>query len=165
MSDTIRNQLEVNEFVAGEKIAQGHMDKIYGDLGLITDRSKACQAFDCQITKEQKTYKIEEKFRQDDYGDFGVELFQCVMEPQLGWYYHVDADYINYVICDHWEPRYGYWVRWRTFKKWMINHLTYNKKPEVFVSPLGIGLSLNVAFTWALLTAEKIADRWEYTDG
>ena len=127
MSDTIRNQLEVDASVAGEKIAQGYMDKIYIKQGFTIDRSKACPAFDCQLTKGLKTHKVEEKFRQDDFGDFGVEIFQCIIKPQLGWYYHVDAEYINYVICDQWEPRYGYWVRWAKFKEWMVDHLAHNK--------------------------------------
>ena len=86
-----RNQEDINKFVAGEKIAQAWMNKEYPLLGYDIKDRKGQRGYDLILCKDEKLYKTEEKFRTIDYGDFLVEIFQCMIKQEWGWLYKTEV--------------------------------------------------------------------------
>lgn len=162
MSDSYYNRNEINESVSGEKKAQEIIDIFYISNSWMPDRSEACKGYDVKLTPNGSTYKVEEKFRKSKDGerkDFGIELLQRseTNPPQPGWFYTTQSNYIFYVGCTlDWTPTILYTVDWDKFKPWFLNeYLTYiNKTPTTFVSPKGIGLSINISIPWGLIPEE-----------
>jgi hypothetical protein len=143
------NREDVQVFVAGEKAAQGYMNGYYESQGLDIDRSIACKQYDLTVTYSDKTKMIEEKFRDTNYGDLLIEMFQCIEFVELGWFYHTTADYLNYVICNtDWKPYRLYSIKWNNFKPWLFGYLKMHPRPFTVLSPKGIGLSLNFSIRW-----------------
>jgi len=150
-----RDQEDIDAFVRGERIGQKFMDPYYISRGFTVDRSTSCHEYDVMIACNGREYKVEEKYRAQDYGDLLLELFQCLEEPQLGWIYHTRADTLNYIICDKdWQPEYFYCVTWRPFKKWLFDVIKHQSSIKTIVSPKGIGISLNMAIEWAIIPQE-----------
>ena len=154
--DNFYNPDEINESVSGEKKAQNYIDLFYTSNSWLPNRSGACKTYDLTLTPNGKETKIEEKFRKSKDGtryDFGVEILQRTEKnpPQLGWFYTTQSEYIFYVGCDlEWIPVNLYSVNWSKFKTWFLSeYLTHiNKTPETFISPKGIGLSINISIPW-----------------
>ena len=144
------NKEEVLGFVAGEKKAQEMMDKIYLSAGWNIDRSHACKKFDLYLYNNMYRARVEEKFRSADHDDLLIEFIQMIetRPPELGWYYYIEADYLNYIICDNWQPKKIYTLKWGSFTSWMLDYLKVTKFANAIFSPRGKGLTLNISINW-----------------
>lgn len=107
------------------------------------DRSTACRDYDFTFISKGKTYKVEEKFRTVNYGDFLIEIIQDVFDRNAGWYYETKADYIFYVV----EMKYIYIVRWDLFKHWLSKNWK-DANISARVSTKGYGLTINLSIKW-----------------
>ena len=158
----IRNQEEIDQFVEGEKLAQGYMDIEYHLRGYQIINRNGNRARDLLIAIDGQEYKVEEKFRSSDYGDFLVEILQCMITKEVGWFYKTKADILAYVICKDWKPYHFYLVDWRKFPQWFNGYLLQNKSPKCRISSRGIGLTLNLAISWGSIP-DNIYERFEAT--
>jgi len=153
--DRPHNEKELHEFLDGERIAQPYMDKEYPLLGYTIIDRYGNKKRDLIVSKNGDQYKFEEKFRQKDYGDFLVELIQCMIIYDRGWFYTTKADYISYVICnERWIPQKIYLVDFPEFKDWLFKYLAKKKSVKSRISPKGIGLTFNIAIPWVDIPRE-----------
>ena len=165
MIERPRDSQNYMDNTADEIESQVYMDTIYETWGFTVDRSKAGYHFDCELTRDDKHYIIEEKFRKDDWGDFGVEMSQCLVLNQSGWFYYVDCDRLNYVVVDEKnKPTRCYVVMWDDFRKWYLEvYLVENKHPYVFISNKGKGLTMSLSVPWDKM--KGLYKLWRNTNG
>lgn len=143
------NRSEILDFVAGEAIARGHIDTVYRALGYeIVDRNGTKQ-YDVILQRGEKRLWIEEKFRTQDRNDFLVEILQCIVTREPGWFYTTGASHISYVVCTRqWVPVRFYAVDFVRFKPWLFEFLETRFFVDALISPRGKGLSLNLCIKW-----------------
>lgn len=112
-------------------------------LSIIPDRTQACEVFDFTFYHKSNIFKVEEKFRKVDYGDFLIEIMQDIATCNHGWFYKTEADYIFYIV----DMKYLYSVKWNLFKSWFKdNFQTCDYK--ITVSNIGFGSSINMSIRW-----------------
>ena len=112
-------------------------------LSIIPDRTQACEVFYVTFEHKSQIYKVEEKFRKCDYGDFLIEIIQDIATCNHGWFYKTEADYIFYIV----DMKHLYIVKWSLFKSWFKdNFITCGYK--ISVSNIGFGSSINMSIKW-----------------
>lgn len=150
-----------------ERRMQVFMDKVYHSTGWGISRNSACKQFDCELTKNGKVYRVEEKFLfcEFDYKQGLIEIMQDLETADLGWFYHVVCDFLFWVYCPsdrHSPPRTAYVMKWAETKplilKWMVDNkwYKYNHCPENY------GLTLNYPVKWSDLDAEGVLETYHY---
>lgn len=159
-----RDSRQYQENTRTEITAQQYIDRFYVDRGYTVDRSVACIGFDCILRSGARTYKVEEKFRTSDFGDFAVEMTQCLVTRQSGWFYETTCTHLNYVILDDIQvPTHCYIVNWKKFKSWFLGDwLPHNKRQTVVISPKGNGLTENYTIRWSDIPP-SLWSRWDFT--
>ncbi len=157
MNKTIQPQQEY------EAARQKEVDPIYRSMGFIPDRSRACRVFDVELLKKgtDKKWKVEEKFRRKDWGEFGIEIMQDVFSENKGWYYKTNPDKVFHICPDNTI----YSVDWRNFKAWFRRDYQ-QLKLSAFASVKGFGLTVNIGIKWKDIPPElyKVIDK-SYTHG
>lgn len=146
-----RNNADVSTFVAGEQAARKLMLPHYPALGLTVINTNGNRERDivCQDADTGKPVKVEEKYRDTDYGDFAIEILHDMETGELGWYYKTRGDLLAYIVCDKsWTPQKVYLVNWTAFKEWWLQYLADLKRATGPISPRGIGLTLNLTIDW-----------------
>lgn len=152
-----RNQLEINQSVSGEKLARGYMLAYYAGYGLKVINTNGTREQDiiCLGVSTGRRYRVEEKYRRGDFGDFLIELFQDMNALDLGWYFKTRADLLAYIVCDSaWIPQRSYIVRFAKFKVWWMDYMAKHTHPAAIVSSKGIGVSLNLSVSWLCVPRE-----------
>ena len=150
-----RNPEEYRKYTERERVAQGHMDEYYKSLGCDVDRSGSSWTHDLVISKSDLIQRIEEKFRFDvSYPDIIVELIQSAEVGELGWFYHIEVDYLVYVFCRDGIPERAYRIKWRSFKDWFIVWLSKGKLRKAPVSSKGNGVTVNIAVPITMIPEE-----------
>jgi len=145
----IRNREEVLTFVDGERIARQYMNIEYELLDMKIIHRNDNKERDLVLEYKSNQYKTEEKFRDGDWRDLLVEILQCIITQEPGWFYTTKADLVSYVMCNSkWIPQRFYLVRWPEFKNWLYEYLSKNKFPKAIISPRGLGLTLNLSINW-----------------
>lgn len=150
--------------VATEKNAQYWMDIWYQHWGFeIIDRT-GNKKRDLVLKGKNNNFKVEEKYREKDWGDFLVEIIQDMVGNKPGWFYTETPNILNYIILDcEKKPKIAYWIQFNKFKNWFFNYLSENKHPRGVISPEGFGLTLNIAISWDFIP-EDICHRYEITN-
>lgn len=151
-----RNNDDVRTFVAGEQAARRLMLPHYPALGLTVIDTNGNRERDivCQDADTGKPVKVEEKYRDADFGDFLIEVVHDMATGDLGWYYKTRCDRLAYIICDNWVPIKVWLVYWSRFKEWWLQRLADDKHAPAKISPRGIGLTLNLTIDWKRVPPE-----------
>lgn len=130
-----------------ERACQPFMDADYRRRGHTILSREGTREYDAiLLLKGRREERIEEKFRDTDYGDLLIEIVQDVCTGDLGWFYHTRCDFLHYAICPRWQQLAYYWrLDWALFKEWFCDtHLTDRRFPKAQTSVLGYGLTLNI---------------------
>lgn len=142
----VRDSVKYKSNMDGEKHAQRYMDGVYLSMGYKTDRSKADWKHDCVIYNDDSKFRVEEKIRNKIYADVAIEPLQSLEIGELGWFYHIDVDYLHYVMClGGWVPSRFYQIDWPKFKPWFFEWLSRDKIVSSPISSKGNGITLNVS--------------------
>lgn len=138
-----------------EKIAQSYMDKWYRSFGYVIVNRTGTKQRDLILMKNNVEIRVEEKFREKDYGDLLIEIIQDVVSNNPGWFYSETFDRLSYVTVDNnYKPVQIYWIKFVKFKSWLFDYLTKKKRAEVVFSPLGYGLTMNLPISWQSIPKE-----------
>lgn len=128
--------------------AQGVMDAWYIQYGFEIVNRDGNKKRDLVLARDGKQIRIEEKYREKDYGDLLIELVQDLVSNNPGWLYAESMDRLCYVILDGYRPKTIYWIDWIKFKDWLFTYLSINKIQKAIISPAGYGLTLNLSIAW-----------------
>lgn len=140
-----------------ERNMQPFMDDFYRrNLGE-PDRSKSCRQFDVIVNGK----RYEEKFLfSHPYKKMLVEIVQDIVTADLGWFYHVRADYLMWVHCppDRKSPPIDVRpIKWSELKREVIETLMSNKWQQFQVCSDHYGTTLNLPIEWEVLIRKGIA--------
>ncbi len=128
-----------------EKTQKEILDPFYKSKGWQISRKERCKEYDLILKSNGVDYKIEEKIRKYDYGDFTIELIQDSKTGNMGWYFKSTADYIYYVV-----PGKMYAVDFEMLKEFITKNKKYNY--ALVRSIIGFGDSWNVGIRWVDLS-------------
>ena len=152
-----------------ERRMQPFMNIFYQARGWQADRSGSCRNFDLVLTQNNTTLKIEEKFLfTKEYDQLLIEFIQDMRSGDLGWYYHVDCDYLIWAYCN--EDRISapikiYLIKWYRFKDRVMQfNADSNTWQDFNVCNKNYGITLNLPFKWHILLDEGIADVFKYSE-
>lgn len=150
-----------------ERRMQPYMDSFYKLLGYSSiDRSKSCKQFDCIIEKNNKPYKVEEKYLFCKvYKQLLVELIQDIKSADMGWFYHVDCDCLVWAYCNEdrtSEPNKIYIIKWGLFKKYVIENISNVTWTQVNICTKNYGITLNWTIKWDDLMEQDIATPYPF---
>ena len=163
MNQTPQSRQEWDEFRALE--SKRHKEfflQQYPNMGMkvvedIFDDTKT-NDYDVIVEIEGKRYSIDEKARNQDYGDLLVEVMQCLRSGKIGWLYK----HIDYIFYASWkdanltDPSSAYIVKMPNLRDFVIEN--YEELPEVFSSK-GYGLTFNKRVNWQDLVFHRIATK------
>jgi hypothetical protein len=125
------------------------MDEYYQSCGYkIIDRN-GNKGRDLELSKDNTSIKIEEKYRDNDWGDFAIEIIQDLETNNPGWFFYTKADYINYIIVKD-KPTVVYTIDWKKFKEYFLKEI---KRFNCFISRKGYGITLNAEIKWEYIPA------------
>jgi hypothetical protein len=139
------------EFVAFEEANQSVMNDFYTSgmkweiVNRVGDKGR-----DLVIKrKDRGEEKVEEKYREGDFGDFLIEVVQDLVSENRGWFYTTKADIISYIICKNKIPTSVYFVHWKNFKDWYLTTGYKNYRRQfLIISDRGYGVTLNIGIKW-----------------
>lgn len=120
------------------------MDEFYTKSGFVVVDRKGNKKRDLEIIVNEKRLKIEEKYREFDYGDFAIELIQDMNTNNSGWFFYTQADFIAYIIAED-KPIRVYYINWNKFKEYFLKNINRFK---CFISRKGWGVTLNAEIKW-----------------
>lgn len=148
-----RNAQEVSDFFAREARMKPKLDAVYQALGHCVVHRNGNKKYDLvlDILCSGKRKTLEEKFRFDSviYDDIFVEILQDFITCDRGWYYHCEADYLNYVMCPDETPKLLYCFDWRPFKPFVITWVEAHKRKlstQTSVKGYGLTFGLTIPF-------------------
>jgi len=136
-------EAEKREFFDFEKYAQMILDGYYESRNHTVDRTSACKKYDCIIDGQ---YKVEEKFRQEEYGDILIEVIQDMNTNAPGWFFETGCNYLHYVFIENSSIKRFIRINWDKFKSWCLSdYFVSHKHPNTVISPRGWGLTVNLS--------------------
>ena len=131
----------------------------------VVNRKESCKKYDVIVDD----LKIEEKFlfTDYDYPQMLVEIIQDVESWNLGWFHHVEADYLVWAFCpkDHVSrPRTIYMIKYRRFVEYIIKLLKNANMWERFnINNKYYGITINFPVEFEPLVNENIAVKYTFT--
>jgi hypothetical protein len=143
--------------------AQSAMDLWYQKFGFEIVSREGTKQRDLILSRRGDKFKVEEKYREKDWGDFLIEIIQDAVSNNTGWFYSESFDRMSYVILDGYKPKTIYWVYWSKFKDWFFEYLMKNNRPKTVISPAGYGLTINIAVPWGVIPTD-IVRRFDYEE-
>ena len=143
--------------------AQGIMNSWYQSHGFEIVSREGTRKQDLILARAGIQYKVEEKYREKDYGDFLVEIIQDAISNNPGWFYSESFDRMSYVILCGYKPKIIYWIHWGNFKEWFFNYLSNNKRQTAVISPAGYGLTINISVPWGVIPT-TVVKRYDYEE-
>jgi len=136
-------EAEKREFFDFEKYAQMILDEYYESRSHTVDRTQSCRQYDCIIDGQ---YKVEEKFRQSEYGDILIEVIQNLNTNAPGWFFETRCDYLHYVFMDDSIIKRFIRLKWNKFKSWCLSdYFVSHKHNKTIISSKGWGLTVNLS--------------------
>lgn len=130
---------------------QGAMDNLYISLGFEIISRDGTYKHDLILSKNDKNYKVEEKYRSSDNGDFLIELVQDLTTFQQGWFYSEKPDAIVYILHKDNKLSKIYWIDFIGFRNWWFDYLSKKRIQKAIISPKGFGLTLNLVVPWSTI--------------
>lgn len=128
---------------------QGTMDAWYISKGFMIVSREGSLRRDLVLQRGDRIIKVEEKYREKNYGDFLIEVIQDMVSNNEGWYYAEKPDRISYIILDaDKKPKFVYWIKFVEFRDWWMEYLREHKKQIAWICPEGYGITLNLTVPW-----------------
>lgn len=133
-------EAEYKKFTDYEKRIQGQMDIFYKQCGFSIKRN-GNTTYDLLLDG----IRYEEKIRSEIRDDILVELIQNLPTRSPGWIFTVDAEYLNYIMCEFGEAAIMYKIVFLKFKTWFLSEYFVScPRGEYIISPKGRGITLNI---------------------
>ncbi len=147
--ETPRDQEYYKQKQQAEYRAQGRIDNWYYAMGFAEVERDADYQHDVTLRRNGTRLKVEEKYRDGDFGDLLVEIIQDVVSNGPGWFYTEKFDRLSYIVMDkNGVPVKIYWIKFDEFRNWFFGYLANKKRVPAILSAKGYGLTLNIPVDW-----------------
>jgi len=141
------------EFFHFEKEKQKIFNDFYkkNNWGVKRITGKENKNYDCLIRKDGIWYKIEEKYRSNNWKDLAVETIQDIKTNSPGWLYYTKAQYLFYGMDE-----IIYAIDIEKLRNFIKNN---SEKFDTFISEKGWGITKNIIIPWYTIIDNKIGKR------